>query len=217
MKILGITGGIGMGKSTSADLLARRGIPVTDTDKIARELVEPGQSALQEIIQAFGSDIIDATGRLRRDELARRVFSNETLRTKLESILHPKIRSKWLKQMETWRAEGRPVAAVIIPLLFETGAQEHCDSTICVACTAASQQQRLLARGWSKEQIAQRLRAQWPTEKKIELADYIIWTEGPVNLHSAQLDKILSRNRRIRTGSLSTKSSPSPPWGRGPG
>ncbi len=190
MKTYGLTGGIGMGKSTSGRLLAERGIAVVDTDVIARQLVEPGQPALSEIKDAFGPGMLDAGGRLRRDELARFVFSDEGARRRLEGILHPRIRAVWLKQLEQWRAGGCNQAVVIIPLLYETDAAAHFDSIICVACTAATQHDRLLARGWSDEQINQRLKAQWPAEKKLALADRVVWTEPDLDAHAAQLARI---------------------------
>src|SRR5688572_28334608 len=116
MKVLGITGGIGMGKSTSGELLRKRGIPVVDTDVLAREVVEPGEPALEEVVAVFGREALDANGRLNRGEVARRVFADPTLREKLEAILHPRIRERWLAQIQSWRAEGHAVAAVIIPL-----------------------------------------------------------------------------------------------------
>ena len=102
-----------------------------------------------------------------------------------------RIRALWRAQVEAWRAEGRPLAVVVIPLLFETEAEAELDATICVACSAATQRQRLLARGWSPEQIEQRLQAQWPIETKIARADYLVWTEAGVDVHAAQLDRIL--------------------------
>src|ERR1041385_6459689 len=93
VKTFGLTGGIGMGKSTAADLLRGRGFPVVDSDIIAREIVEPGQPALAEVRQVFGAEIVGADGRLRRDELARRVFGDSEARRRLEAILHPRIRA----------------------------------------------------------------------------------------------------------------------------
>src|SRR5579863_6719765 len=153
MKTYGLTGGIGMGKSTSGKLLAERGVAVVDTDVIARQLVEPGQPALSEIKDTFGAGMLDAGGRLRRDELARLVFRDEGARRRLENILHHRIRAAWQKQLEQWGAGGRNQAVVIIPLLYETDAAAHFDAIICVACTTATQRDRLLARGWSDEQI----------------------------------------------------------------
>jgi dephospho-CoA kinase len=191
MKVLGLTGGIGMGKSTSAQFLQKRGIRVVDTDALARQVVEPGQPALAEVIAAFGPETVGPDGRLRRDELARRVFADPAARQRLEKILHPPIRKLWRAQTETWRAEGAPLAVVVIPLLFETKAEAELDATICIACSAATQQERLRTRGWTPEQIEQRLQAQWPIEQKIARADYLIWTEGSLEVHAAQLDRIL--------------------------
>ena len=191
LKLFGLTGGIGMGKSTAAEILGQRGVPIVDTDAIAREVVEPGQPALAEVQRLFGPEIVGANGRLRRDELARRVFADDEARRKLEAVLHPAIRQIWLAQSERWRAEGKEVGVVVIPLLFETNVALHFDATICVACTAATQRKRLLARGLSDEQIDQRIKAQLPVEEKMLLADYVVWTEGTVEVHAEQLACII--------------------------
>ena len=191
MKLLGLTGGIGMGKSTSARLLVELGVPVIDTDDLARELVEPGQPALAEIVRAFGGELLDAEGRLRRAALAEIVFASPPKRAALEAILHPRIRDRWLAQAEAWRAEGRGVGVVVIPLLFETDAQQHFDFVLCAACSAATQLERLRARGWTDAQIQPRLAAQWPVEKKIAAARFILWTEGALELHRRQLARVL--------------------------
>jgi dephospho-CoA kinase len=191
MTAMGLTGGIGMGKSTAADLLRQRGLPVIDTDLIARQLVEPGQPVLAEIQQLFGPEIIGEDGRLRRDELARRVFADAESRRRLEEVLHPRIRAIWRAQLESWRAEGRPAAVTVIPLLFETDAARYFDVTICVACSARTQRHRLRGRGWTEDQIDQRIAAQLPVEKKMSLADYVVWTEGPLDIHEAQLRRII--------------------------
>src|SRR5437763_6681368 len=160
-----------MGKSTADQLLRQRGVPVVDTDLLARDVVAPGQPALDEIQRVFGAGLIAPDGQLRRDALARRVFPDAAARKKLEQILHPRIRELWRKEVETWRGEGRPLSVVVIPVLFETSAQTELDATICIACSSATQHDRLLARGWSADQIEQRIRAQWPIEQKIAKAD----------------------------------------------
>lgn len=193
MKTLGLTGGVGMGKSACAQLLGARRVPVVDTDELARQVVEPGQPALAEVRQAFGAKIIGPDGRLCRDALAHQVFADPAARLRLEAILHPPIRRLWRAWMEAWRVEGQPLAVVVIPLLFETRAEEELDATLCVACSAATQRARLLARGWSEDQLAQRLAAQWPIERKLSLARYVIWTEATLEVHAAQLDRILRR------------------------
>ena len=180
-----------MGKSASAQLLRARGVPVVDTDDLARRVVEPGQPALAEIVAEFGPQVTGPDGHLRRDQLARRVFADPAALRRLEDILHPPIRRLWRTQMEAWLAEGRPLAVVVIPLLFETKAEAELDVTICVACSAATQQQRLGARGWPPEQIQQRLQAQLTAEMKMARADYVIWTEADLDVHAAQIERIL--------------------------
>lgn len=191
MKLLGLTGGIGMGKSTSASLLAARGVSVIDTDQIARDLVEPGQPALATIAATFGRDLIDADGKLRRAALAELVFSSPPKRQELESILHPLIRDRWMAQAQEWRKEGQGLGVVVIPLLFETEAQSQFDAILCTACSSETQLARLRARGWPEPQIHQRLAAQWPVAKKIAASNFVLWTEGVLELHRLQLERVL--------------------------
>ena len=190
MKLLGLTGGIGMGKSTAAEFLRTRGAQIVDTDELARQLVQPGQPALTEIQTEFGKKVIAPDGQLRRKELAEIIFADAAARKKLETILHPRIRERWLAQVEIWRRENRALAIVVIPLLFETRAESHFNKIICVACSAATQHERLLARGWTPEQIKQRLAAQWPVEQKISRADFVVWTDGALDVHAQQLERI---------------------------
>ena len=193
MKLLGLTGGIGMGKSTAAQFFRQHGAQVVDTDELARRLVEPGQPALAEIQSVFGGNLVSGDGRLRREALARIVFTDPAARHRLENILHPRIRECWLAQLAIWREENRPLAVVVIPLLFETQSESHFNKTACVACSTAKQHQRLAERGWSPEQIQQRVAAQWPIEHKITRADFVIWTDGPPETQAGQIDRILTR------------------------
>jgi dephospho-CoA kinase len=191
MRTLGLTGGIGMGKSMAAQLLQARGLAVIDTDDLARRVVQPGQPALEEICQTFGADLKDPTGQLRRDALAQIVFSDPIARTQLEAITHPRITQLWRQQLQVWRKEGRSVAVVVIPLLFETKVEMEFDAVICLACSEVTQRQRLMARGWSSEQIQQRLAAQMPVTDKMARANFVVWTEGEVDATARQLAKII--------------------------
>jgi dephospho-CoA kinase len=191
MKLIGLTGGIGMGKSTSARLLQERGLPVVDTDALARELVEPGQPALAGIGETFGAEMIGPDGRLRRDVLAKVVFGDEAARKRLEGILHPRIRARWKAQVEQWRGAGREWAVVVIPLLFETHAEGEFDVIVCVACTGASQRQRLAERGWSAKEIEGRIASQQPIEQKMARSHFVVWTEGDLAVHAEQLRRII--------------------------
>jgi dephospho-CoA kinase len=193
VKLCGLTGGVGMGKSTTAAFLAARGAKIVDTDHIARELTRSGQPALEEIKNTFGKEIISPDGSLRRDELANIVFLDPAARKKLETILHPRIRESWLAQAETWRGENVPLAVVVIPLLYETQAEACFNNIVCVACSETSRHERLLARGWAPEQIRGRIAAQMPIAEKIARANFVIWTEGEIENHSRQVDRILGR------------------------
>jgi dephospho-CoA kinase len=203
MKTCGLTGGVGMGKSTAAQFLSARGAQVVDTDELARQLVQPGQPALAEIKKEFGEGVISSDGELNRAELARIIFAAAAARKKLEEILHPKIRECWLAQIEIWRAapkrsdggrkENCELAVIVIPLLFETRAESYFDKIICVACSAANQQKRLLERGWNLEQIKQRIAAQMSVDQKIARADFVVWTDGDLASHAQQLERILSK------------------------
>jgi dephospho-CoA kinase len=189
--LFGITGGVGMGKSTAGQILRQRGAEVADTDLVARQLTEPGQPALQEIVQRFGPHVLSADGQLNRAELARVVFADAGARADLEAILHPRIRATWEAEAQSWRAAGREIGAILIPLLFETDAASRFDAVICIACSEASQWQRLRLRGWSEDQIRQRMAAQWPVERKIARADFVVWTDTNLDTHAAQLERVV--------------------------
>ena len=193
MKLLGLTGGVGMGKSTAAGFLLSLGARVVDTDELARELVQPGRPALAEIRREFGGEMILSDGSLDRVALAEKVFADESARKQLENILHPRIRECWLAQVETWRRENWPLAVVVIPLLFETQAENQFDEIICLACSPSSQRERLLARGWTDDQIRRRLAAQLPVAQKIARSHFVVWSEGQPAVHRRQLAQILEK------------------------
>ena len=208
MKLFGLTGGVGMGKSAASQLLAQRAVPFSDTDLLARKIVEPGQPALAEIQRVFGPNITGPDGGLRRDELARIVFSDSAARHTLENITHPRIRELWKREADLWRAQQIRIGVIVIPLLFETGAEKEFDATMCVACSAVTQVKRLSERGWDPEQISQRMAAQWPIEKKIAKADFVVWSEGRLEILAAQLERIVAPyiGANQPTGGLATLS-----------
>ena len=193
MNLCGLTGGVGMGKSTAAGFLLQLGARVVDTDDLAHELVRPGQPALAEIEKAFSKKILNPDGSLDRRALAGIVFHDEAARKKLEAILHPRIRESWQSQVEMWRKENCALAVVVIPLLFETQAESHFDKIICVACSPVSQRERLTARGWSPEQIARRIAAQMPVDQKLAQSHFVIWTEGSPEAHRRQIVEIAGK------------------------
>ncbi len=189
---LGLTGGIGMGKSTAAELLAKLGAKVCDSDALARELVAPGQPALAEIVEAFGSGVLVRDGSLDRAKVGKLVFGDSAAREKLEGILHPRIRKVWQARLEHWSVAGERLAVAVIPLLFETQAESSFDKIACVACSPELQRERLRAREWSDDQISNRISAQMTVGEKIKRADHVIWTDGTIEAHAAQWDDLLS-------------------------
>jgi dephospho-CoA kinase len=189
---LGLTGGIGMGKSTAAELLAKRGAKVCDSDALARELVAPGQPALAEIVEAFGGVVLLGDDSLDRAKVGELVFNDSTAREKLEGILHPRIRKVWQARLEDWSVAGERLAVAVIPLLFETQAESSFDKIACVACSPELQRERLRDRGWSDGEIDSRIAAQMAVDEKMRRADHVIWTDGPIEAHAAQWDSVLS-------------------------
>lgn len=189
---IGITGGIGAGKSTSARLLTELGVPVVDTDDLARAVVEPGSPGLAEVVTTFGDGILLSDGSLDRSGMARRIFSSETDRQALEAILHPRIHERWKAWLEQRLEQGDEFAAVVIPLLFERGYSGDFDLLVSVGCTSRTQQTRLRNRGWSDADIEARLGAQWPMEGKMATADRVVWNEGCEDVHRTQWCRILA-------------------------
>jgi len=189
-RVIGLTGGVGMGKSTAARLLAKRGLPVVDSDDLAREVVAPGQPALEEIAEIFGAEFI-VDGKLDRQRMAGEVFGDDAARARLEAIIHPRVRELWQGRIEQWRANEVPVGVAVIPLLFEVGAETEMDTVVCLACTANTQRDRLRARGWDAAQISARIGAQMDIARKMELADHVLWNEGTLDALTAQLQRIV--------------------------
>ena len=191
-RVLGLTGGVGMGKSMAARLLKKVGLPVVDSDDLAREAVQPGTEGLAEIADEFGEEFLKADGSLDRDKMASTVFQDEAARKRLEAIIHPRVRTVWEKQIDQWREQKRPVGVVVIPLLFEVDLQDSFDAVLCVACTANTQRARLRERNWDDAQITARTAAQMDITQKMDLADHVLWNEGAPELLMDQMKEILS-------------------------
>ena len=176
MSVVGITGGIGMGKTSLAGLLKKFGFPVLDADVLARELTAPGGESLPAIVQIFGSSVLSDEGGLDRRRVAEIVFENSDKRKQLERILHPRIRLLWKYRAAPFRSQEAGPIFVVIPLLYEAGTEDEFDFIVCVACRGEEQRERLAIRGWNEDHIQQRLKAQWAIERKMRLADMVVWT-----------------------------------------
>jgi dephospho-CoA kinase len=171
-----LTGGIASGKTTVADLFAALGVPVIDTDVIARQVVEPGQPALAAVVAAFGPDVLDAEGRLDRRRMRERIFADPTARQQLNAILHPAIRTEMERQS---RDAGGPYQVLVIPLLTEGGRRDHVDRVLLVDVPEALQVERLMWRdGVTREQAQASLNAQATRAERLALADDVVRNTG---------------------------------------
>ena len=172
MLVIGLTGGIGSGKTAVSDRFAKRGIPVVDADVLSRVLVAPGQPALMEIETTFGSRVISANGELNRKVLGEIVFSSSAQRRELEAILHPRIRAAMQSKLRGLQA---PYALVVIPLLLETGQEQTVDRILLVDTPMDLQRERIRARdGFSHERIERILAAQTSRKDRLHAADDVI-------------------------------------------
>jgi len=190
-----LTGGIASGKSTVADLFAALGVPVIDTDVIARQVVEPGQPALAEIAATFGPDVLDADGRLDRRRMRERIFTDPDAKRRLEAILHPAIRAEMERQSKA--AQG-PYQVLVIPLLTEGGRRDHVDRVLLVDVPEELQIQRLMMRdGVSHEQAQASLNAQATRAQRLALADDVIRNTGRVDGLREQVAELHGKYLRL--------------------
>ena len=190
MLVIGLTGGIGSGKTTVANMFAELGVDIIDTDVIARELVEPGSPTLKQIVDHFGDDILKKDGQLNRQRLADITFKNKLERKTLEAILHPVIRKNMLDRLNTVKA---PYCVAVIPLLFETNQIELVDRILVIDCKQEDQLQRVKKRDQrDQEQILSIINSQASRDTRLNAADDTIENSGDINgLHEkvAELHK----------------------------
>jgi len=189
--VVGLTGGIGSGKTTVANGFHALGIPVIDADQLARELVEPGQSALQEIISTFGTEAITAEGRLDRTYMRQRIFADPVRKSQLEAILHPRIRHRIRALLADIRA---PYCIVVIPLLLETGQTDLVDRILVVDSPEKEQLTRVAARdGLSDNAIMAIIGLQADRNTRLAAADDIIANDRGMSELDGQIQKLHSR------------------------
>lgn len=188
---VGLTGGIASGKSTVADLFAACGVPIIDTDRIARDVVAPGSPALRELVAAFGPEILDDAGGLDRRRLRHRVFATDTERRRLEAIVHPQIEAATLAAAEQ---AGGPYQLLVVPLLIESGFVAHVDRVLVVDCPEDLQRERLLLRDREDPaQVERMLAAQAPRATRLARADDVIVNDAGVEPLREQVAKLHAR------------------------
>ncbi|TDG47559.1 hypothetical protein AWZ03_005998 [Drosophila navojoa] len=182
MFIVAVTGGIATGKSTVAKVFERQGIPVIDADKIAREIVEPGQPCWQKIRAAFGDEVLLPSKEINRAVLGRMIFENKELRGKLNQITHPVIHRTIFWRVFKLFMSGHAWIVLDMPLLFETGIlMDFIHKIVTVSCDSEKQLQRLLARNeLSETEAVNRIESQMPLEKKCEKSHFVVDNNGSI-------------------------------------
>ncbi|HTM31518.1 MAG TPA: dephospho-CoA kinase [Vicinamibacterales bacterium] len=193
---IGLTGGIGTGKSHVARRLAVAGVPVVDADRLARDVVGPGTAGLEAIRRRFGPAVIAQDGSLLRKDLAAVVFADAEARRDLEAIIHPAVRAG-IEAFFVSQPIDTPFAVADIPLLYETGRQREFDAVVVAACPPEMQIARVMSRdGASEAEVRERMAAQLPIEEKVRRADYVIDTSGSLDDTDAAVSRVVDRLRQ---------------------
>lgn len=191
MRVIGLTGGIASGKSTVTNMLKEKGIPVCDVDVVAKEVIAKGSVGLQQLVLEFGEALLTPQKTLDRHTLATMIFSDATLRKRVDAILHPLI----LEKVNIWVAQQTaPVVVVDMPLLFEVGYDKQVDVTVVVYVDSVTQLERLMKRnGYTKEEAQQRIDAQLSIQEKVKKATYVIDNTQTIAQTQQQLQQILEK------------------------
>jgi dephospho-CoA kinase len=178
MRWIGLTGGLGTGKSTVAKILREQGFPVLDADDVAKTVVQAGTPGLKLVVKEFGQEYLKADGNLDRQKMARLVFTHPETLLKLESIIHPLVQAEVARLKDVEKSKGSDIVFYDVPLLFEKKLKGF-DAVVVVTASPEIQRERLLARNnWSDEEVQRRLRNQVPLPEKIDQADYVIENSG---------------------------------------
>ncbi len=195
---IAVTGGIASGKSVVTDMFSELGATVIDTDVIAREVVQPGQPALDDIRERFGDSVFEAGGELDRPALRKVIFEDETARRDLEAILHPRIGAETRRQAA---AATGSYQLIVVPLLVGSPLLDFVDRVLVVDCDEQTQLQRLLARdAESPEQARRMLAAQASREQRLAIADDVIRNDGSLEDTRRQVGRLDKRYRRLARG-----------------
>jgi len=196
VKTYGLTGGIATGKTSVEGILQSLGIPAFDADAYARRVVEPGQPAYAEIVEAFGRGVLQRDGAIDRQALGRVVYADAAKRALLERITHPRIMGTIFDEVALLRRAGEPITVISAALLFEAGYHTRLDGVLVVTCSAAEQLMRIMERdGFTESQARQRIEAQMPLGDKAALADWLIDTSGPREETARLVEALVQRWR----------------------
>ncbi|NKF52256.1 dephospho-CoA kinase [Shewanella sp. WXL01] len=186
--IVGLTGGIGSGKTTVANLFAAKGIELVDADIVAREVVEPNTPGLNAIAQHFGAEVLNQNGELNRQALRDRVFNNESERLWLNKLLHPLIRKTMLEQVHSAQSD---YVILVVPLLFENGLDSLVNTTLVVDISPALQRKRSATRDNTSQKAIQKIiDSQMSREQRLTKAEHIIDNQGDIASLNQQVDNL---------------------------
>ncbi|MFH5881034.1 dephospho-CoA kinase [Liberiplasma polymorphum] len=200
-KIIGLTGGIATGKSTVTQMFKERNIPVIDSDKIAKTLLDKGQEAYQEILAEFGEEVLSTDTNINRNKLAKIIFNDEKKRKKLNEIVHPKVKKVIYTEIARLKTLEHDFIVVDVPLLFESEFDKICDITLLVFARRKDQVTRLMMRDHIDETYAlQKIKSQFPLGKKKALADYVIDNSKSILETRKAFDKFISSIRGETNG-----------------
>lgn len=190
MLLVGLTGGIGSGKSTVARMLEARGAVVLDADEFARRAIDPGMSGHASVVEAFGAGVVAPSGEIDREELASVVFADPDARRRLEAIVHPEVARQFAESVELYRETDR-VVVYVVPLLVESGLESGFDVVVMVAASEASRVTRLARdRGMSEADARARMAAQLTDEERGRVADFVIENDGALDDLGMRVDRL---------------------------
>ena len=192
LKVIGLTGGIGSGKSTVAKLIGELGVPVLDADQLAREVVEPGRPALAEVAAAW-PEAIGPDGKVARKRLADIVFADPAQRLRLEAIMHPRIQALADERLAELARKGHALAFYEASLLVESGRYKDFDGLVVVTASPETQLERVLARGDLSEADAQaRIDAQLPLLAKVRVATHLVDNDADLEATKQQVERLVA-------------------------
>ncbi len=196
MKVIGLTGGIGSGKSTAAHILAEFGAKVIDADKVAHEVFNPGTEGLQKVVETFGEGVLNSLGEIDRKKLGEIVFNNPTALSTLNEIIHPRAYELTRSRLEEFRKQGVEVVVLEVILLVEAGWDHLADEIWVTVATEDTVVKRLQeSRGLTKQEILTRIHAQTPNEERTKYADVVIENDGSYEELKKRLSELWNRIR----------------------
>jgi len=188
---VGLTGGIGSGKTAVSDRFEYLGAPVIDTDVLAREVVAPGEPALEQLVDAFGREILEDDGTLDRDRLRQTVFADPEAKARVESIVHPAIRQRLRARLDALERQEVPYCIIVVPLLVETNFQELVDRVLVVEAPRERRIRWVMKRsGMSREEVEKIMESQASSEERLQVAHDVLQNDGTLEDLLEHVDRL---------------------------